>query len=346
MKSNGLYFLQPLSDQVVSIARLIHEAAPSVALIAVTRQTKKERAACFKLGYTDAVSEDSLNSDYKSLSLVPAGAQSTEELLRIGPVVIGDVTMEPSVLRVYDKKWFVAHCLKSGLPVPKTYTGISEIHDTDFPIFYKQKHEQGGGARGLARSRTEVPNDNAQSLIYQEYIDSPGTYGVGFIAVNGVIEVRYSHYEVCSYPKDGGSAVVVRPCQDGRLIELTESIVKSLSYSGWGLAEYKYCPKRKDYVFMEINAKFWASCELAFRNEPDFLGMLFGVSREKEDLKGLVFVNRALQLGLFPTIKVLWSSRDCSCVKYPGIFRSFVLGVLPSPIFNLLRKVRRNGVAD
>jgi hypothetical protein len=340
MKNEPLLFLQPMSDQVISIARLILSADPAAKLTAVINQGSRGRATCLKLGYRTVVMRSKPNSCGLNGVLVPAGAESTEQLLRNGPVKIGEVVMEPEVLCVYDKRWFVDHCAKNNLPVPRTFASFSEIEDEYFPIFYKQKYEKGGGVRGLARSRKNVPVDKDDSLIYQEYIDSLGTYGVGFIADKGVIKAHYCHHELSSYPRDGGSAVIVKPCYDRRLIELTKNIALSLTYSGWGLAEYKFCPKRNDYVFMEINAKFWASCELAFRNEPSFMKLFFNIDIPKENIEGIIYINRALQLGVIGFVKSLPYLFKYKTVTYPGICRSVLLGFLPSNLKEMIKRVR------
>jgi len=120
---------------------------------------------------------------------------------------------------------------------------------------------------------------------------------VGFIARDGNILCSFTHFEKESIPKAGGSAVIIEKCEEQKLVEYTRLIVKKLAYSGWGLAEYKYCDKRHDFVMMEINSKFWASCEFAFRNNPLFMKYLFGIDSKNENIHGMLYVDRAIERG-------------------------------------------------
>jgi hypothetical protein len=114
---------------------------------------------------------------------------------------------------------------------------------------------------------------------------------------------------------------------DGRLLSLVEQLLLALRYSGWGIAELKYDSKKKDYVFMEINAKFWASCKVAFRNEPSFLNHLFGVQGKKEHISRAVFLNRALARGPLFVICHLSEFKKSRMICYPGLAKAFVTGL-------------------
>ena len=82
--------------------------------------------------------------------------------------------------------------------------------------------------------------------------------------------------------------------------------MKNLKYSGWGLIEFKYCPKRKDYVFMEVNAKFWASIEFTLINNPAFFFKLFGIQYEiKKPVNCIIFLDRLAHYGIIDFIVLL-----------------------------------------
>lgn len=338
-----IYFLQPMSDQAVSMMRLLKAHHRSARLIAVVDGPGAAARRCRLAGYdTTVISSAALLED--NAVVVPTGAGSTEALLEVRDIRLGAVTLDRSSLRVYDKPWFIAHCIANNLPVPKTYP-LGELPPaTEFPVFYKQRSEKGGGTRGIARTPSDVPLEELETLILQEFIDTRGTYGVGFLADNGRIRASFSHFEKHSFPKAGGSAIAVEPFKDERLTSLTQEIVGSLEYSGWGLAEFKYCARRKDYLFMEINAKFWASCELTFRSDPRFLSALFGISLPAEHLAGLFFVNRALSAGPLSALALRKENQDFSVVRHPGTIRSFLVGMGLRPLVRrLLGRTDRAG---
>src|SRR5690606_6581935 len=167
-------------------------------------------------------------------------------MLGIGDIRLNHIKMAQRNLLVFDKIAFLEHCRNHNLPVPKQFD-YKELTESSFPIFFKEKCEKGGGVRGRADSFNDLVKVPKEDLIFQELVDSPGTYGVAFLAKEGKMITSFSHYEIESYPVSGGSATVIKKIQDSRLVELTEKFIATFGYEGWGLAEYKYCPKRKDY---------------------------------------------------------------------------------------------------
>lgn len=274
---------------------------------------------------------------------IPTGAASTEKMLINGDITLGKVTMTRSAQRVFNKPWLLQQAQIASINIPQTWHSIDEI--TSYPIFYKQKYEKGGGERGIAHKQQEIPKKEIDSLIFQELILSQGTYGVSFIAKNGKLLTSHTHFEKESLPKDGGSAVIIESIKDERLTNHTKKLLQQINYSGWGLAEYKYCPKRKDYVLMEINAKFWASCELAFVNQKNFSKQLFDINTNEKQIKRIVFIDRALQRGIFFFIKeVIFSSKETTLRLYSGWLTRLTISMIPihlqKTIKSLIKKTK------
>lgn len=331
-----LYFLQPSSDQAISTVRLLKKSS-SIHINAVLLRHEKKLKFLNKL-YDNILIIDNYDDLELDAVLVPFGAKSTEYLLNRGDIKLNKVVMSQSVLNVYDKPYFLNFCEYNDLPVPRTYLDESKIKYSDFPIFYKQKFEQGGGVRGVAYSKAELPKTSKESLIYQEFINTEGTYGVGFIADQGQLLTSFCHFEELSYPTSGGSAIVVKTIRNKRLKELTAKFVKLSNYSGWGLAEFKWCDKKQDFIFMEVNAKFWASCELAFRNEPDFIEKLFGITCSKEKIDGLIFINRALGMGVLKGMKIISHYNSLPKVVYPRLLLPIIRNLIPERAVSLIKK--------
>jgi hypothetical protein len=272
--------------------------------------------------------------------VVPTGAADTEWFLGHADCRVGEIVHSRASLRVFDKRWLLAEAARAHIPIPVTWTSADDIGVDDFPVFYKDSYERESGIRGLARQARDLPILPAGQLIFQECIVSPGTYGVGFLARDGEVLVSYSHYESSSNPSTGGVGVIFEPCPDERLLEHTDRLVGHLGYSGWGLAEFKYCLRRKDYVLMEINAKFWGSCELAFRNEPKFLRSLFGVETESQEIERMTILNHALARGPRYVVRHRHELINSRRILYRGWGRSLVVGLLPQTVKKYLRKVR------
>ena len=308
------YFIfSPLLDQSVVITRYLLTYKNYINIVGVVIQNEKQISHVS--GIDKIINSDSLKNIDIKRNLIPTGAASTKYCLETyGDICLGEVTLKKSALRVFDKPWLIDYADKIGIPVPRTWSNIKCIEA--YPVFYKQRFEQGCGDRGIAELEKDIPISDA--LIFQEIIHSKGTYGVAFLANHGELLVTHTHFERESIPLVGGSAVIIESFNDNRLIDYTGKLIKSLDYSGWGLAEYKYCHKRNDYVLMEINAKFWASCELAFLNEPGFIKLLFDIDAKKKSVKRIVFIERAFQRGLFFFIKKLFFFSKSDLRVYQG----------------------------
>jgi hypothetical protein len=120
-----------------------------------------------------------------------------------------------------------------------------------------------------------------------------------------------------------------------QLLDYTNRLVQESRYSGWGLAEYKYDPKRGSFVFMELNPKFWASCEFTLASNSDFAALLFRLPSRVVPSDSLLFLHRAIRLEPRMATRVLWRSRNERAVLYPGWLRG-ALGVRVSSALSRL----------
>jgi len=321
-----ILIFSPGSAQALTIAYLLQRYLPDASIHGVELPNEQHiRQTVF---YDSIVPLDQLGSIRKSSLLIPTGAKSTRLILQSGDAPLGLVTLTQNALRVYDKIWTLAIASDIGIPIPVTWQNLANV--TSYPLFYKQSQEWGGGARGIAKHEGDIPLTVRDTLIFQELITGQGTYGVGFLANHGRILTSYVHFERESYPKEGGSAVIIETFSDRRLLDYTQRLILALEYSGWGLVEYKYCPRREDFVFMEVNAKFWASCEFAFRNDPKFLKLLFDIDSKETPVKRMVFVDRAFARGLPFVISHFHTLHGSALKFYPGWLYRKTVALLPS----------------
>jgi hypothetical protein len=265
------------------------------------------------LPYYDEFEESSHDTNRFSTKydlIIPTGAKSTySEIMSRGPITVGEIVFNKENLIVFDKIKMLDIVNKIDIPIPKTFTNVEQ--SVEFPLFYKEMFECGGGVRGILNSKEDIPQIlNEKNLIFQEYIDSPITYGVGFLAREGEIITSFIHKELLSYPRTGGSGVVLMQYDEQRLLEYTKKILNHINYSGWGLAEFKYCSKRNNYVFMEVNAKFWASIEFAFLNNSMFLKKMFGIDYIESKKPGIIYMDRLAEYGLGDYLQTYLKYRD------------------------------------
>lgn len=319
------YVLSPGLDQSLAIAKFLYRYRPEFQIIGC-KMVESETFYCKKY-FSHFISLKELKTPPSEHAIyIPTGARSTKWCLeQYGQVRLGEITLTDRALRVYDKVTLLQVAKNIGIPVPTTWVSLGSVEK--FPIFCKPCFEGLGKLRTVIWSLDDAKRKLSGSenlYIFQEYIQSEGTYGVGFLADSGNILVEFIHFEVESIPPQGGSAVIIEQFYDRRLIDYTRALITELGYSGWGLAEFKYCPKREDYVLMEINGKFWASCEFAFINEPAFLKLLFGINSIERPVRRMVFGHRAILRGplfMAKNFSLLYKSK---WVFYPGWWRNLI----------------------
>lgn len=326
------FIYSPGLDQSVALAGFIRDARPDEEIVGVLLpgERKPWRGTAFN---RFATCEDVPPGEV----IVPTGARSTQIVLERGDARCGSVRLAANALRWFDKPWALAMAVDAGVPVPQTWVLAGDV--LQFPVFYKSARE-GVGRRGLACRRSELPVDD--HLIYQEYVNSRGTYGVTFIAEEGELLAAHVHFEGESFPEIGGSAVVIEQFEDPILLDYTQRLLRSSKYTGWGLAEFKFNPRTEDYVFMEINAKFWASIEFSFRNEPRFAQLLLGIDRCGTPVERMVFLHRAVSRGLSYAARLLQKLPPSTERRFVnGLWQeALVRAMLPRPTWlrSLLRR--------
>lgn len=305
-----ILILQPNNAQSIAIAKYLKKYSDQYHIVGGWDEgTSRPK----RLPYYDEMI--AVNSDRERISknydlVVPTGAKSTyQEVTQRGTIQIGNIKYDKANLIVFDKVKTLEIVSGIGVPVPATYSNLEEV--PEYPVFYKQDFERGGGARGVLKDKTELSKiSDKNGLIYQEFIDSPCTYGVAFLAHEGRMLTSFIQKELLSYPRPGGSGVALTTVDDPRLIEYAERIIRRLNFSGWGLVEFKYCPKRDDYVFMEVNAKFWASIELAFMNNSIFLKELFDIDYTAPKIPSVIFMDRLTKYGVVEYVQTTLKYKD------------------------------------
>ena len=233
--------------------------------------------------------------------IIPTSANSTFDYVKKnGDFSIGSLTYSKNNLVTFDKIKTLSIVDSIGVPIPKSFTSKENLDF--FPIFYKSLREEGKSIRGIVQNSKELEQITYESIFYQEFIWSKGTYSVGFLADRGKLITTFIQKELLSYPYHGGSGVILEHIQDKRLLDYTQKIIKEINYSGWGLTEFKYSNRIKDYVFMEVNAKFWASIKFAIFNNPLILKLLFDIEKNYKPVKKIIYLDRLL-LSEFTELK-------------------------------------------
>jgi hypothetical protein len=295
--SGKIVILSPGLSQSFAIADLLRRHLPDVSLLGYSLPGEGGGP---RRPFNRYVSAEEGEAAVRDGSAIVTGSNAAERLLNYhASIKLGQIRFERRNLWFCDKIATLDRAVGLGVPVPSTWTSYEEIACRQGPVFYKPAREGTGGPRRRVPSPKLVPLfARSAGYLYQEVIEGPSVIGFGFLADRGRVEASNLHHEILSIPPHGGSAVVVEACAVSRVDQLARRLISDFQYSGWGLIEFKPCPRRRDFVLMEFNAKFWASLEFTLRTCPIFSHLLLGIRTEAEPIRRMIWPARALRNGL------------------------------------------------
>ena len=336
----NILILSPHLDQSIAVARYLCKYGGNIEVHGGFLKGEGAKSLPF-FKKTFHINDTHRLKEYNTV--LPTGAKSTHWLASVyGEFCVNGFAYNQNNLICFDKIGMLNIVQNMDIPVPKTFISIESIN-YPFPVFYKPKYEKGSGNRGVAYSEKDLINiPELPELFFQELIPGRSTYGVGYLAQKGKLITSFMHEESLSFPIKGGSAVCIQKTKKPILLEYTNRIVQQLCLSGWGLTEFKYCPKRNQFVFMELNAKLWASIEFAFLNNNQFLKYLFDLDYPNQNVPSAVFLDRLLTLGIKETLHQLTALCQGRVIVYQsctGNLRRITFAMVPKFIKRFIRKI-------
>ena len=156
----------------------------------------------------------------------------------------------------------------------------------NFPVVIKPSSSY--ISEDLANRREVVMVSNAAQLndtlpklkawdvaLLQEHFEGVGA-GVEVLVDSGRILYAFQHVRVHE-PRGGGASSYrksIFPIEP-ELYAATEKLMANIGYTGVAMVEYKINPATGDWIFIEINGRFWGSLPLAIASGADFPRMLY-----------------------------------------------------------------------
>jgi protein-tyrosine-phosphatase/predicted ATP-grasp superfamily ATP-dependent carboligase len=110
-------------------------------------------------------------------------------------------------------------------------------------------------------------------VVVQENFIGTGV-GVEVLAHEGKILAAFQHRRVHEPMEGGGSSYRTSVPLDPALVGATQKLIAALAYTGVGMFEYKQ-NDAGEFVFIEINGRFWGSLPLAIAAGADFPAWLY-----------------------------------------------------------------------
>ena len=173
-----------------------------------------------------------------------------------------------------------------GIPLPKGAT-VSSVEEAKLvldvfngPWVFKPEFSYSGESLGARNSVQKAFNrDEANQLVsrflsrgrfqIQENFIGVGT-GVEVLCDQGEILMEFQHIRIHEPLHGGGSSyrkgVPVHP----GMREAMQKLMARLQYTGVAMAEFKWNQESGQWIFIELNARFWGSLPLAVASGADF----------------------------------------------------------------------------
>ena len=116
--------------------------------------------------------------------------------------------------------------------------------------------------------------DTTEILIAQQNFIGKGA-GIEVLADEGEILFAFEHIRIHEPLTGGGSSYRKSVPIHSELLEASKKIMKALNYTGVAMLEFKINLKTGQWIFIELNARFWGSLPLAVTAGADFPYFLF-----------------------------------------------------------------------
>lgn len=124
----------------------------------------------------------------------------------------------------------------------------------------------------IARDRPAVVAALAvagKPVVVEQFVPGVGV-GIGFLAHHGGVKMAFQHRRVHERIGGGDSSYRVGVPLDPALADSVGRLTAATDYTGVGMAEFRVDPVSGDWVFVELNGRFWGSLPLAMASGADF----------------------------------------------------------------------------
>ncbi len=156
---------------------------------------------------------------------------------------------------------------------------VIDGHQLRFPVYVKPRSSitQDDVMNKRSAVRIETPGQladrfredcPADGLLIQESFSGDGV-GVEVLASEGKVLMQLQHRRLRE-TIDGGSTYRETIAEIPALSDATHKLVGELNYSGVAMFEFRYNLQTREWVFLEINARFWGSLPLAIASGANF----------------------------------------------------------------------------
>ena len=276
----------------IALQRYIRNALPDVNLVG--HSSESIRYAHY-YGYCEAyIARTPLSDVVRAQDIdmvIPVGAASVQTICEVTPAK-AVLPMGLDLRLSYDKSEVTALARSLDVAVPRTVRLRQARDATDvdiaFPCVVKPAKEVEAKFVKYPRNHAELQTavteglrrlgPDSSGVLVQEYIAGVGAGFFGLYQKGSLVRV-FMHRRIREWPSTGGASTAARAIRDPALLRSGKAILDALRWHGVAMVEFKYRPDVGDYVFIELNGKFWGSAELALSAGVNFGADLIRIFR-------------------------------------------------------------------
>jgi predicted ATP-grasp superfamily ATP-dependent carboligase len=215
---------------------------------------------------------------------------------------------------VLDKATTMSYAKSVGIQCPQTWTvnEFSELEsisrDLRFPLVLKWANplqvQQQLQKQGLTLHKLLYALDYQQLCELLRPYQSIGCFpliqtychGVGlgqfFLCKDGEVHLEFQHIREHEWPPEGGTSTRCRSVdlsQHQACLEQSKALLKKINWQGVAMVAYRFCAKRRQYILMEINGRFWGSLALSYHSGIGFASGLVKLFGYDEPVKQVTY---------------------------------------------------------
>jgi predicted ATP-grasp superfamily ATP-dependent carboligase len=280
-------------------------------------------------------------------------SESREVLFQAGAKLV--MPSHDDIVHAADKSYTTKLAQSLGIATPPSIVISSAVEARtqaallSYPVVLKPRssEEQEGSGASQSTGRPLYARDagefqraydelskRAITVLVQEFIPGGGT---GYFALmrNGELRLEFAHRRIRDvHPTGSGSAVRASIKPDPKLREPSLAILKALNWHGVAMVEFRQRPNG-EFVFLEVNGRFWNSLPLACYAGADFPTALADIAEHGDcapvaDYK--VGVRCRWLSGDFRHLLAVWRGAPAGYPeKFPGRLSTLVQVLTPVP---------------
>lgn len=224
---------------------------------------------------------------------------------------------------------FIVHQILSEISFPIVLKPLRSFVEKD--LLHRKNVTKVFDADGLTNVLSNLTD--GEEILVQENFDGSGV-GVEILCDKGEILTAFQHLRIHEPLLGGGSSYRKSVPLDSGLFAATERLMHAMTYTGVAMVEYRMNMDTKEWVFLEVNGRFWGSLPLAVSAGVDFPLYLYQLLVENKKSFPRTYATNLYCRNLINDIE--WMRQTYITRKSAPFFR---LAFLRKMVFEALRNI-------